>query len=71
MTRGSLRKLRSELLSLPEAERAELAHDLVKSLDAPADAMSPMPGTGRFSAGSLRSIQVPQSSSTGTNSGAG
>jgi putative addiction module component (TIGR02574 family) len=33
-----LRKLRSEALMLPEAERAELAHELVKSLDAPADA---------------------------------
>jgi len=35
---GSLRELRSEVLSLPEAERAELAHELVNSLDAPADA---------------------------------
>jgi len=34
----TLSKLRSEALSLSEAERAELAHDLVKSLDAPADA---------------------------------
>ena len=33
-----LRKLRSEALTLSEAERAELAHELVKSLDAPADA---------------------------------
>lgn len=32
-----LRKLRSEALSLPEAERAELARELVKSLGAPAD----------------------------------
>ncbi len=33
-----LNKLRSEALMLPEAERAELAHALVKSLDAPDDA---------------------------------
>lgn len=33
-----LNKLRSEALMLPEAERAELAHALVKSLDAPEDA---------------------------------
>lgn len=33
----TLSKLRSEVLGLPEAERAELAHELVKSLDAPAD----------------------------------
>jgi putative addiction module component (TIGR02574 family) len=38
MGTGTLRKLRSEALMLPEAERAELAHELVKSLDAPADA---------------------------------
>jgi putative addiction module component (TIGR02574 family) len=34
----TLRKLRAEVLRLSEAERAELAHELVKSLDAPADA---------------------------------
>lgn len=34
----TLGKLRSEALMLPEAERAELAHALVKSLDAPGDA---------------------------------
>ena len=34
----TLSKLRSEALMLPEAERAELAHALVKSLDAPTDA---------------------------------
>lgn len=33
----ALSKLRSEALSLPETERAELARDLVRSLDAPAD----------------------------------
>jgi putative addiction module component (TIGR02574 family) len=37
MSTESLSKLRSDALSLPEAERAELAHALVKSLDAPAD----------------------------------
>jgi putative addiction module component (TIGR02574 family) len=30
-------KLRSEVLSLSEPERAELAHELVKSLDGPSD----------------------------------
>lgn len=30
-------KLRSEVLTLSEAERAELAHELIKSLDAPGD----------------------------------
>jgi putative addiction module component (TIGR02574 family) len=38
MATETLRKLRSKVLMLPEAERAELAHELVKSLDAPADA---------------------------------
>jgi len=33
-----LDKLRQDALQLPEAERAELAHDLVQSLDEPADA---------------------------------
>jgi putative addiction module component (TIGR02574 family) len=34
----TLEKVRSEALSLSEAERAELAHSLVTSLDGPADA---------------------------------
>ncbi len=38
MGTGTLSKLRAEALMLPEAERAELAHELVKSLDAPPDA---------------------------------
>ena len=38
MSSATLEKLRSEALLLPELERAELAHELVKSLDAPADA---------------------------------
>lgn len=38
MATENLRKLRSESLMLPEAERAQLAHELVKSLDGPADA---------------------------------
>ena len=37
MSSPTLEKLRSEVLRLPESERAELAHELVKSLDAPAD----------------------------------
>jgi len=32
-----LQRLRSEILALSEAERAELAHDLIQSLDAPRD----------------------------------
>lgn len=35
MTTESLQHLRSETLALSEAERAELAHDLIQSLDAP------------------------------------
>lgn len=38
METGRLRRLRAEALMLPEAERAELAQELVKSLDAPAEA---------------------------------
>lgn len=37
MATATLIRLRSEAMKLPEAERAELAHELVKSLDAPAD----------------------------------
>ena len=37
MSNAALVKLRSEALSLPQPERAELAHDLVKSLDAPVE----------------------------------
>ncbi len=37
MSSLTLEKLRSEVLRLPESERAELAHDLVKSLDLPVD----------------------------------
>lgn len=37
MSTETLSKLRSDVLSLPEEERAELAHALVKSLDAPAE----------------------------------
>lgn len=32
-----LERLRSEILALTETERAELAHDLIQSLDAPRD----------------------------------
>ncbi len=37
MATEPLQRLRSEILALPEAERAELAHDLIQSLDAPRD----------------------------------
>lgn len=37
MSTTTLERLRSELLTLSEAERAELANELVKSLDGPAD----------------------------------
>jgi putative addiction module component (TIGR02574 family) len=34
---ATLKKLREEALTLPEEERAELAYDLIESLDSPAD----------------------------------
>ena len=37
MGNTTLEKLRSEVLGLPEPERAELAHELMKSLDLPVD----------------------------------
>lgn len=37
MSTDAMERLRSEALTLSETERAELAHDLIKSLDAPAD----------------------------------
>ena len=38
MGNSTLDKVRSEALSLSESDRAELAHNLVASLDGPADA---------------------------------
>ena len=38
MARVALQQVRSEALGLTEMERAELAHDLVASLDGPVDA---------------------------------
>ena len=37
MANTTLEKVRAEALKLPEADRAELAQDLVASLDGPAD----------------------------------
>jgi putative addiction module component (TIGR02574 family) len=37
MTADPLQGLRSQILALSEPERAELAHDLIQSLDAPRD----------------------------------
>ena len=37
MATKPLERLRSEILALSETERAELAHELIKSLDAPRD----------------------------------
>ena len=37
MASNPLERLRSELLALSESDRAELAHDLIQSLDAPRD----------------------------------
>lgn len=37
MERNTFGKLRSEVLTLSDSERAELAHALVTSLDAPSD----------------------------------
>lgn len=41
MSTRSLEALRSQVLALPESERAELAHELVKSLDHPLDKDAP------------------------------
>jgi putative addiction module component (TIGR02574 family) len=38
MDRASLEKLRAEALTLPDQERAQLARDLIESLDGPPDA---------------------------------
>lgn len=38
MSAETLDRLRAEAMDLPEADRAELAHALVKSLDGPPDA---------------------------------
>lgn len=37
MSTPALNHLRSQILILPESERAELAHDLIKSLDTSGD----------------------------------
>ncbi len=37
MSTTTLERLRSEVLTLSESERAELAHELIQSLDAPTD----------------------------------
>ncbi|WP_369921279.1 addiction module protein [Marinomonas polaris] len=37
MSTHAFDQLRSQIMILPESERAELAHDLIKSLDAPND----------------------------------
>ncbi len=37
MATEALERLRSEMMTLSETERAELAHELIKSLDAPRD----------------------------------
>lgn len=37
MSAEPLQHLRSQILALSEADRAELAHDLIQSLDAPRD----------------------------------
>lgn len=37
MTSSTLEKVRAQALNLPESDRAELAQDLVASLDGPAD----------------------------------
>lgn len=37
MGNGTLEQIRNQALALSESDRAELAHDLLKSLDGPAD----------------------------------
>ncbi len=41
MSSAVLDKVRNEALGLPESDRAELAHDLVASLDGPTDPSAP------------------------------
>jgi len=41
MATEALERIRSEVLELTEAERAELAHDLIASLDEPSPHFSP------------------------------
>ena len=58
MKTETLSRLRSEALTLPEAERAELAHTLVTSLNAPADTMPLNNGIRKFCTASLKSMMV-------------
>lgn len=37
MSTATFDRLKAQILTLPEAERAELAHDLIASLDEPSD----------------------------------
>jgi hypothetical protein len=58
MSSSTLEKLRSEALSLPEAERAELARSLVESLDGRQTTMRRRRGTPRFLRRLAESIPV-------------
>jgi putative addiction module component (TIGR02574 family) len=53
MSSQIMERLRNEALELSEAERAELAHDLVRSLDGTADASA----AGAWDAEILRRLQ--------------
>jgi hypothetical protein len=56
MSSRELEKIRSEALSLPESERAELAYNLVSSLDARRMRTSREPGMRKFSGALPKSI---------------
>jgi len=56
MTAEPLQRLRSEVLALSESERAELAHVLIQSLDAPAIMGLKTLGNGKFPGESVKLI---------------
>ena len=57
MATEALERIRSEVLELTEAERAELAHDLIASLDEPRESGVEDAGSGRHYTGFLWLIQ--------------
>lgn len=70
MDRATLEKVRADALALTDQQRAELARDLIASLDAPRTLMPLRPGTRRSRAGSPRSTPGLPNSSTAPSFGA-